>query len=293
MPQASDAPGYARGLILRHPVATYFLLTFTVSWSGAFAVAAPQLLHHQSLSKMTGILMFPAMLLGPSLAGIVLTAVVDRRIGVRRLFSQMLLARVPARWYLTLLIPPALILSVLLALGLLISPVYIPNWFFAGTLFGIPAGFLEEIGWTGYAFPKMCSQNRALTASIQLGLLWALWHLPVINFLGAASPHGVYWSPFFLVFTFAMVAMRVLIAWIYTNSKSLLLTQLMHVSSTSSLVVFSPSRVTAPQEVIWYAVYGAVLWIAAAIVVTIFGRELADTSTKRGGSPAPVPGNNV
>jgi uncharacterized protein len=115
----------------------------------------------------------------------------------------------------------------------------------------------------------------------------------VINFLGAASPHGVYWSPFFLVFTFAMVAMRVLIAWIYTNSKSLLLTQLMHVSSTSSLVVFSPSRVTAPQEVIWYAVYGAVLWIAAAIVVTIFGRELADTSTKRGGSPAPVPGNNV
>jgi uncharacterized protein len=293
MPQASDAPSYARGLILRHPVAAYFLLTFTISWAGALAVAAPQLLHHQSLSKMTGILMFPAMLLGPSLAGIVLTAVVDRRMGVRQLFSQMLLARVPARWYLTLLIPPALIFSVLLSLGLLISPVYIPNWFFAGTLFGIPAGLLEEIGWTGYAFPKMCSQNRALAASIQLGLLWALWHLPVINFLGAASPHGVYWSPFFLVFTFAMVAMRVLIAWIYTNTKSLLLTQLMHVSSTSSLVVLSPSHATAPQEVTWYAVYGAVLWLAVAIVVMIFGKELAHTSTKRGRSAASVPGDNV
>ena len=293
MSQASDVPGYAGGFISRHPAATYFLLTFTVSWAGAFAVAAPQLLHHQSLSKMTGILMFPAMLLGPSLSGVVLTAVVDGRMSVRQLFSQMLLARLPARWYLTLLIPPALVFSVLLLLRIFISPAYIPNWFFAGTLFGIPAGFLEEIGWTGYAFPKMCSQNRALTASIQVGLLWALWHLPVINYLGAASPHGVYWLPFFLVFTFAMVAMRVLIAWIYTNTKSLLLTQLMHVSSTSSLVIFSPSRVTAPQEVTWYAVYGAVLWLAVAIVVMIFGKELAHTSTKRGGSATPVSGDNV
>jgi membrane protease YdiL (CAAX protease family) len=292
MSQTSDVPRHAGGFISRHPASTYFLLTFTVSWTGAFAVAAPQLLHHQALSKMTGILMFPAMLLGPSVAGIGLTAVVDGRMSLRQLFSQMLLARLPARWYLTLLIPPALVFSVLLFLRMFVSPAYIPNWFFAGTVFGLPAGFLEEIGWTGYAFPNMCSQNRALTASIQLGLLWSLWHLPVINYLGAASPHGNYWSAFFLVFTFAMVAMRVLMAWIYTNTKSLLLTQLMHVSSTSSLVVFSPSHATVLQEVTWYAVYGAVLWIAVAIVVTIFGRELADTSTKRGRSPTPLAGNN-
>lgn len=293
MSQTSDAPGYAGGLILHRPVATYFLLAFIVSWTGALAVAAPQLLRHQPLSKMTGILMFPAMLLGPSLAGMVLTAVVDWRMSVRQLFSQMLLARVPARWYMTLLIPPALVLSVLVSLGILMSPVYIPNWFLAGALFGVPAGFLEEIGWMGYAFPRMRSQNSALSASIQLGLWWGLWHLPVVNFLGAASPHGAYWLPFFLVFTFAMVAMRVLIAWVYANTKSLLLTQLMHVSSTSSLVVFSPSRVTAAQEVTWYAVYGAVLWVAVAIVLTRYGEELARSSTKCGGSPTPVPGNDV
>ena len=45
-----------------------------------------------------------------------------------------------------------------------------------------------------------------------------------------------------------MTAMRVLIAWIYTNTKSLLMAQLMHVSSTGSLVVFSAARVTAAQE---------------------------------------------
>jgi membrane protease YdiL (CAAX protease family) len=287
MSQASSAPGYAAGFVFRHPAATYFVLTFTISWAGALAVAAPQLLHHQSLSKTTGILMFPAMLLGPGLAGIVLSGVVDGRMSVRQLFARMLLPRVSARWYAALLIPPVLVLAVLHTLAITNSSAYIPNWFFAGALFGIPAGFLEEIGWMGYAFPKMRSPNRTLSASVQLGLLWALWHLPVINFLGAASPHGVYWLPFFLVFAFAMVAMRILIAWIYTNTKSLLLTQLMHVSSTGALVVFSPSRATAAQEVTWYAAYGAVLWIVVGIIVTTFGRELADSSTTPGGSPSP------
>ena len=53
----------------------------------------------------------------------------------------------------------------------------------------------------------------------------------------------------------AMTAMRVLIAWIYTNTKSVLLAQLMHVSSTGSLVLFSAARVTALQEAMWYALY--------------------------------------
>lgn len=125
----------------------------------------------------------------------------------------------------------------------------------------------------GYAFPKMHSKSNWLAASIVLGLLWALWHLPVIDYLGTATPHEVYWLPFFLAFTLAMTAMRVLIAWIYTNTKSLLLAQLMHVSSTGSLVLLSPPDVNSGQEVMWYAVYGIVLWVAVAIVVR-FGRRL-------------------
>jgi uncharacterized protein len=56
---------------------------------------------------------------------------------------------------------------------------------------------------------------------------------------------------FFLAFSLAMTAMRVLIAWIYTNTKSVLLAQLMHVSSTGSLVLLSAARVTALQEAMW------------------------------------------
>jgi uncharacterized protein len=274
MPPEFAVPSNQEAMIRSYPLLTYFALTFLISWMGALAVAAPHLVRHQLLPQMTGILMFPVMLLGPSFAGIVLTRIVDGKSGLRVLFSQMFRASVPARWYTPLLLPPALVLTVLLFLERFVSPVYAPNRFFMGILFGIPAGFLEEIGWMGYAFPKMRSGSNGLAPSILLGLLWALWHLPVINYLGTATPHGAYWLPFFLAFSLAMTAMRVLIAWIYTNTKSVLLPQLMHVSSTGSLVIFSAAHVTALQEAMWYALYGTVLWFAVGIVVKIFGRRL-------------------
>jgi uncharacterized protein len=219
--------------------------------------------------------MFPVMLLGPSLSAIFLTWLAAGRLGLRDLSSRLLRAKIPLRWYAQLLIPPVLVLTLLLALKTFFSPVYTPNLFLMGVWFGVPAGLLEEIGWTGFAFPKMSSQHNALGASILLGLLWGFWHLPVINYLGTATPHGAYWFPFFLVFAFAMTAMRVLISWLYINTKSVLIAQLMHISSTSSLVIFSPPAVSARQEVIWYALYGITLWIAVLIIVKKFGTGLA------------------
>jgi uncharacterized protein len=263
-----------RSFVQRHPVALYFALTFAVSWLAALAVASPHLARRKPLAQLTGILMFPAMLLGPSVVGILLTRVVDGKSGLRDLFSRMLRVWVPVQWYAPLLIPPILVLTILATLKALVSPAFTPNFFLLGIAFGVPAGLLEEIGWMGYAFPKMSAKSSALGASILLGLLWGTWHLPVINFLGTATPHGLYWFPFFLAFTAAMTAMRVLICWIYTNTKNVLLAQLMHISSTGSLVVFSAPRVTPRQEVSWYFVYAGVLWILVAIVVSIFVKNL-------------------
>lgn len=58
---------------------------------------------------------------------------------------------------------------------------------------------------------------------VWLGVVWGLWHAPVVDYLGAAAPHGVYWVPFFLTFVAMVMAVRVLIGWIYSNTGSILL----------------------------------------------------------------------
>jgi CAAX protease family protein len=262
------------------PALTYFLFTFAISWSCALAVAAPHLLRHDPLPKLTGILMFPAMLLGPCISGIVLTSLFDGKPGLRDLFARITSWQFPARWYALLLLPPTLVLAVLSLLRASVSPVYAPNRFFLGILFGVPAGILEEIGWMGFAFPKLTAHRKPLSAALLLGLLWSLWHLPVINFLGTVTPHGRYWLPFFLAFAVAMTAMRVIIAWAYTRTQSVPLAQLLHISSTGSLVIFSPASVSGSQEVLWYFLYGAALWSLAVLpVIYSAGKDLRSTKT--------------
>lgn len=263
----------------RHPVAVYFVMTFAISWLGALAVVAPKLLRGESIPRFSGILMFPVMLLGPVVSGIALTRAVDGPSGVRDLFSRMRRIRAGAQWYAPLLIPPVTIFLVLLVLKTFVSPVFAPNRFFIGASFGIVAGFFEEIGWTGFAFPKMATTPNALQPAVTLGVVWGCWHIPVIDFLGTATPHGNYWVPYFLAFTAAMTAMRVLIGWIYTNTRSVALAQLMHAISTGSLVVLSPSAVSASQEAVWYAIYATALWLVVGIVAARYGTNLTREST--------------
>src|SRR5215831_14409224 len=135
MPPEFSIRGKQEALISRYPIVTYVALTFLISWSGALAVAAPYLIRRQPLPKVTGVLMFPVMLLGPSLAGVLLTRIVDVKRGLGDLFSAMFRAWVPPGWYAVLLIPPVLILSVLIFLQRLVSPVYAPNLFWVGVLF--------------------------------------------------------------------------------------------------------------------------------------------------------------
>jgi uncharacterized protein len=251
----------------------YFAITFSVSWAAALFVALPWLLRGRALPDLAGILMFPAMLLGPSLTGLVMTRVVNGADGLSELGTRLLRWRL-GRWYAALVIPPIFVFGILAFLQSFVSSAFAPNLFLAGVLFGVPAGYLEEIGWTGFAFGQLRVHRTAFRAAVTLGLMWAMWHLPVVDFLGAVHPHGPYWLPFFIAFGAAMTAMRVLISWIYVNTGSLLAAQLMHISSTGALVVFSATKLDARQEVLWYGLYALALWLVVAVVARIYGSEL-------------------
>lgn len=276
----TEKQGQQLSFISRHQIAVYFVCTFAISWTGALAVAAPGWMRGHSLSKTTGLLMFPVMLLGPAVMGIALTRMVGGADALKDLFAQMRRVHV-GRWYAGLLIPPVLILLVLLALAACVSPVYTPNRFFVGISFGLAAGFLEEIGWTGFALRTLLARGSGFSATVLVGLGWGLWHLPVIDFLGTSWPHGSYLPAFFFAFVAAMTAIRVLIAWLYANTRSVLLAQLMHVSSTGSLVALSPPIATARQEAFWYCIYAGVLWVAVALVMFRSGLRSRDPALSR------------
>lgn len=254
------------------PVVSYFLLTYALSWTGALVVAAPYLVRHQTVPKAAGLLMFPVMLLGPSCAGLFFTWRTGGRTGLRDLRRRMARLSAPTLAYGLLAVPPVLVWTVLTFLARTVSPRFAPNHFWLGAAFGILAGFLEEIGWTGFALPRLLAHYSVFRSGVVLGILWGLWHLPVIDFLGTATSHGSAWLPFCVAFIAAMTAVRILMAYQYAPSASVLLAQFLHMSSTGSLVVFSAPRVSGMQEAFWYGVYACAL-----LAVGVALRSLANT----------------
>jgi membrane protease YdiL (CAAX protease family) len=249
----------------RRPLACYFTLCYLVSAVALAVVGLPRL-HGGTGHPVTSFVMFPVMVVAVGLIGVALTAITEGPAGLRGLGGRFR-RPVPWRWLAILLIPPAGILAVLTGLLLGVSPAYTPQFLVFGIAAGVVAGFFEEIGWTGFAYPRMRARFGWLPAALLLGVLWGLWHLPVVDSLGAASPHGLWWPAFFAAFIALVAAVRVLIAWAYTHTGSLRLAQLLHASSTGFLVILGPSGVTPAQEVLWYFTYACLLWVVVAIVV--------------------------
>lgn len=246
----------------------YFLIVFGISYGAFLVVVGPRLLRGGAETAAEAeYVLFPVLVFGVFLTSLALTAWLEGWAGVRRLFGRERWRVGPGGYAWALLLCPAAMLAVILALHWLDSPRFWPNTFFLGITFAIMPGFLEEFGWMGFAYPHMRKSMPSFRTAVVLGVLWGCWHAPVVDYLGAAAPHRQYWLPFFLAFVGVVAAVRVLIVWLYERSGSLLLAQLTHVSLTGSLVALDPVRLSAAQETMWYAIFAAVLWAVVAIWV--------------------------
>lgn len=232
----------------------FLAVVFLISWGSGAAF------------RIHPLVLFPILILSVAATGILLTRLVDGSDGLRRLWARQKAWRL-GRWYGFVLVPPALIISTLLILRAVAGASFTPNIFLAGFAFGVPAGFFEEIGWTGYAFPRLVAQMPWGRAGVALGLVWGLWHVPVIDALGAATPHQGALPAFALAFIGMVSALRVIISWAAKRTDSLLIAQLIHLSSTGSLVMFGPPGVTPAQEALWYGAYAIALWIVVAFLL--------------------------
>jgi uncharacterized protein len=242
--ESVTTPRGIRGVVTRYPLASFFAAAYGASLIALAVLGFPPLHPTATSPSTTSLILFPLMVLAVGAAGVGLTRLIGGP-GAARALLRTIRLRVSPGWYATLLIPPACILAALGLLHVLDSSVFTPNLFPIGLTFGLVAGFFEELGWTGFACPRMRTRFGALRGALLLGVLWGLWHLPVVDSLGAAAPHGTAWPVFFLAFVGVLTALRVLIARIWSKTSSLLLAQLMHASSTGFLVVLGAAHVTA------------------------------------------------
>ena len=288
-----------KGFVKGHPVISYYALAFAISWGaillavglgpGGFS-ATPQQFQEDVPYAV------PAMILGPGLAGILMTGLLYGRAGLREFRSRLLKWRVGARWYaVALLTAPLVSTAVLLALSLL-SPEYLPRIFTAsdrtalllmGIAVGLTAGIFEELGWTGFAVPTLLGRPRygVLGTGLIVGVLWGAWHLP-INFWASGVTAGELSLAVFLpvwllgILLGSLVAFRVLMVWVYERTGSMLVAMLMHVSLATFTFILTPPLGGAPYWIIGFAC-AAALWAIVAAVALAQGGHLSRRPLRR------------
>jgi membrane protease YdiL (CAAX protease family) len=268
------------------PLVKFVTLTYAVTWtcfaaaavlSGSTAFAVPAL----------AALRWPLLILGafaPSAVAVGLTARAEGRPGAVALLRRVLAWRVGVRWY-------VFALGYMAAIKLAVALVYRvitgawpgfghQAWYIVlaamvvATIFGGPLG--EEIGWRGYALPRLAERYGFARASLLLGLIWACWHLPVF-FIPGLDQYG----QSFPVYVLQVTALSVAIAWLYAHTKgSLLLAILMHsaINQSKDIVPSARSIATNPfalnaSLVAWLTI--ALLWITAGYFLVRMSRAEA------------------
>ena len=278
-----------QSFVTRRPVLTYFALAFGISWVGGLFVLGPSGIPTTLEHLMTiGPLMYVAMLAGPTVAGLLMTSLVSGRAGLRELLTRLTMWRVGGRWYaVALLAPPIMVLAVSLALSFFSSD-FLPAIFItnekpavlSGVAAGVLVGIFEELGWTGFAIPRIRRRYGVFSTGLLVGALWGAWHFPMFwepDSFSGALPFGV-----LLVRIFSWLpAFRILMVWVYDRTGSLLVTMLMHVSLTATQLIFMPLTSSATTLMISILAWAAALWIVVAAVVSASNGQLSRQPLQR------------
>jgi CAAX protease family protein len=286
-----------RTFIRRHPVLSYYVLTFVISWGGALAVVGgPAGIPGTSadIARLMPSAIF-AMLLGPFIAGLTITAVVDGRAGFRVLGSRLVAWRARPIWYaIALLTAPLVFMVALLGLSLA-SPVFRPAVLTADDklMFLLVAiapcflvGFMEELGWTGVAIPKLMLRHGVVATGLIAGTLWGAWHLLTNDLWGGAVGHEEVPLALFLaingiaMLVGQLVAFRILMVWVYAESGSLLIAILMHASLLFSTFALAPAGLSGVNGLLYPIAVGVFMWLVVAAYAVVRVRQSAGQSLR-------------
>ena len=292
------------GFVRRHPLGVYFGLTFAISWGGTLLAigSAGGMQGTTPTSDPRFAYAMLAMLAGPSVTGVALTALISGPTGLRGLLERLVTWRLAARWYLVaLLTAPVMMTATLIALsftssdflpGVLTSDSR-PSILLVSLGVGLSAGIFEEIGWTGFAIPMMRQRWGVTATGVMVGMWWSAWHLlPNLWSSGAAAgelPMSAYLVATAIgIFVGYLTGFRLLMVWVYEHTTSLFIAMLMHVSLTASLLTLNPLGSAGTNLQIYSFALATVVWLIAVMAVRSPARHPADGRAD-GSSPNRAP----
>jgi membrane protease YdiL (CAAX protease family) len=253
-------------------VLRFFSLTFAVTWTcfiaggavlGSVGSGSPRLVGIAGLLMLLGTF-------APCLVALWLTWRTDGRAGTRALLRRLLEWRVGVRWYVFAVgYMAAIKLAVALVHRVAVGawpPLGEEVWYIimASIVITTVGQAGEEVGWRGYALPRLAERLGLAQASVLLGLIWACWHLPLF-FIPELNQTG----QSFPMYVMMVTALSVAIAWLYGHTNgSLLLAMLMHaaINQTAKIVPTAVTGATNPfalnnSLVEWLTL--AILWVGA------------------------------
>jgi len=212
----------------------------------------------------------------PGLVAIVMSAFEGGRMGVGELFRQFRRWRIRPWWYCIALLGPALLGLIALVVTALSGGATPERWFYppSARLLGLAVGpWGEELGWRGYAQPRLQQGVGALPASLVVGTIWSCWHYwPVLT--PAGGPWSEFFSASFATWLSYELANSVMMAWLYNSTGgSLPIAWAAHAGLTlgQSLVNSHP---------IPFGAFVITFWAAAALVIMWNGPRTLSRSRK-------------
>lgn len=198
----------------------FFSLTYLLTWTCFIAFAMLRTSDGRALTGLSWLLLFVG-IFAPGIVALWLTAQAEGRAGLLALLRRLFEWRVGVRWYVFAIgymaavkLTVALVHRIAMGAWPLFGPetrhgAWYDTWYamLAATIFSTAIGGQagEEIGWRGYALPRLAARLGLARASILLGIIWACWHLPLF-FIPGADTFGESFPVYLLSVTALSVA---------------------------------------------------------------------------------------
>jgi uncharacterized protein len=273
-PEAETTGTAPRNWAARHDLVLYFVLAYLLSWA-----LWPLVILNPTSS--------PLVPFGPLIAAVIVALLAGGRHELWALLRQLGRWRVHPLWYVIALLGPFVLAGLTAALAVAAgAPVRgtgdYTNWraitfFFLSTV--IIVGLFEEVGWRGFALPRLQLRLDAIWAALVLGVLWALWHLPEL----ISDPTGQRPPVQFLLWA---LALSVIFSWLYNSTNgSLPIVIICHAAIDTAGRFMLPEFVGDGYQLVWWFMV-ALYVLVAVVVILVAGPKRLVTHIPRRGVPA-------